>query len=155
MSCRQQTAPPQSRCSKDVTAHPHRPRARPDRPCPAPACSGQPLPGKRRFSSPLRNRIRFQRLECRALDPERIRLVALRWHASGSEVRLGLPVGLQNKKTHKFAVHADGSGHYGGEKRNLQCSDCQRVVADSLILRCAAICRGVSMSCGWVKRPFC
>jgi hypothetical protein len=57
MSCRQQTAPPQSRCSKDVTAHPHRPGARPGRPCPVPACSGQPLPGKRRFSSPLRNRI--------------------------------------------------------------------------------------------------
>jgi hypothetical protein len=36
MSCRQQTAPPQSRCSKDVTAHPHRPGARPGRPCPDP-----------------------------------------------------------------------------------------------------------------------
>ena len=57
MSCRQQQAPPQSRCSKDVTAHPHRPGVRPDHPCPVPACSGQPLPGKRRFSSPLRNRI--------------------------------------------------------------------------------------------------
>jgi hypothetical protein len=57
MSCRQQTAPPQSRCSKDVTAHPHRPRARPGCTCPVPACSAQPLPGKRRFSSPLRNGI--------------------------------------------------------------------------------------------------
>ena len=59
-SCRQQTAPPQPRCSKDVTAHPHRPGARPDRPRPVPACSelsGHPLSGKRRFSSPLRNRI--------------------------------------------------------------------------------------------------
>ena len=37
----------------------------------------------------------LQRLEeCRALEMERVRLVALRWHASGSEVRLGLPVGL-------------------------------------------------------------
>jgi hypothetical protein len=35
-SCRQQTAPPQTRCSKDVTAHPHRPGARPGRPCPVP-----------------------------------------------------------------------------------------------------------------------
>ena len=49
-SCRQQTAPPQPRCSKDVTAHPHRPGARPGRPCPVPACSGQPLSGRRGFS---------------------------------------------------------------------------------------------------------
>ena len=33
-------------------------------------------------------------VECRALETERVRLVALRWHSSGSEVRLGLPVGL-------------------------------------------------------------
>jgi hypothetical protein len=39
-SCRQQTAPPQLRCSKDVTAHPHRPGARPGRHCPVPPCSG-------------------------------------------------------------------------------------------------------------------
>ena len=39
-SCRQQTAPPQPRCSKDVTAHPHRPGARPGRHCPVPPCSG-------------------------------------------------------------------------------------------------------------------
>jgi len=49
-SCRQQTAPPQSRCSKDVTAHLHRPRARPGRPCPVPTCSGQPQSGRRGFS---------------------------------------------------------------------------------------------------------
>ena len=54
-SCRQQTAPPQPRCSKDVTAHPHRPGARPGRPCPVPACSGQPPPGRSGFRSPLRN----------------------------------------------------------------------------------------------------
>jgi hypothetical protein len=36
---------------------PRQPGARPDRPCPVPACNGQPLPGKRRFSSPLRNKI--------------------------------------------------------------------------------------------------
>jgi len=45
-SCRQQTAPPQPRCSKDVTAHPHRPGARPGRPCQVPARSGQPLSGR-------------------------------------------------------------------------------------------------------------
>ena len=56
-SCRQQTAPPQPRCSKDVTAHPHRPGARPGRPCPVPACSGQPPSGRNGFSSPSRNRI--------------------------------------------------------------------------------------------------
>ena len=49
-SCRQQTAPPPPRCSKDVTAHPHRPGARPGRPCPVPARSGQPLSGRSRFS---------------------------------------------------------------------------------------------------------
>ena len=31
-SCRQQTAPTQPRCSKDVTAHPHRPGTRPGSP---------------------------------------------------------------------------------------------------------------------------
>ena len=52
-SCRQQTAPPQSRCSKDVTSHPHRPGARPGCPCPVPACSGQPPSGRSGFSSPF------------------------------------------------------------------------------------------------------
>jgi hypothetical protein len=46
------TGPSTARCSKDVTTHQHRPGARPGRPCPVPACSGQPLPGERRFSSP-------------------------------------------------------------------------------------------------------
>ena len=49
-SCRQQTAPPQPRCSKDVTAHPHRPGARPGRPCPVPARSGQQLSCRSGFS---------------------------------------------------------------------------------------------------------
>ena len=40
MSCRQQTAPPQPRCSKDITAHTYRPGARPDSPCPVPAAAG-------------------------------------------------------------------------------------------------------------------
>ena len=48
-SCRQQTAPPPPRCSKDVTAHPHRPGARPGRPCQVPARSGQPLSGRSGF----------------------------------------------------------------------------------------------------------
>ena len=50
------TGPSTAQCSKDVT-HQHRPGARPGRPCPVPACSGQPLPGERRFSSPLGNRV--------------------------------------------------------------------------------------------------
>jgi hypothetical protein len=33
-------------------------------------------------------------VECRAPETKRVRLVALRSHSSGSEVRLGLPVGL-------------------------------------------------------------
>ena len=45
MTCRQQTAPPPSRRSKDVTAHPNRPRTRPGRPCPPSACSGRHRPG--------------------------------------------------------------------------------------------------------------
>jgi len=45
-SRRQQTAPPQQRCSKNVTTHLHRPRARPGHPCPAPDCSGQPQSGQ-------------------------------------------------------------------------------------------------------------
>jgi hypothetical protein len=51
------TGPSTARCSKDVTTHQHRPGARPGRPCPVPACSGQPLPGERRFSSTLGNRV--------------------------------------------------------------------------------------------------
>ncbi len=47
----------------------------------------------------------LQRLvECRALETERVRLVALRWHSSGSEVCLGLPVGQYKKKPQMFAV---------------------------------------------------
>ena len=55
ISCRKRTAPPPSRCSKDVTAHPHRPGGRPGRPCPAPVRSGRHRPAKGRFSSPYRN----------------------------------------------------------------------------------------------------
>ena len=33
-------------------------------------------------------------VEGRAAKPERVRVVLLRWHSSGIEVRLGLPVGL-------------------------------------------------------------
>jgi hypothetical protein len=58
MSCHQQPAPPPiARCSKDFTTHQHRPGDHPGRPCPVPACSGQPLPGERRLSSPSGNRI--------------------------------------------------------------------------------------------------
>jgi hypothetical protein len=45
--------------------------------------------------------------------------VLLRWHSSGIEVRLGLPVGLQKKKTQKIAVHVGGGADNGGEKRNV------------------------------------
>ena len=46
-------------------------------------------------------------------------MVALRWHSSGCEVRLGLPVGLKKKKVKKFAVHAGGGAENGGETRNV------------------------------------
>ena len=51
------TGPSTARCSKDVTTHQHRPGASPGLPCPVPACSWQPLPGERRLSPPLGNRI--------------------------------------------------------------------------------------------------
>jgi hypothetical protein len=77
-------------------------------------------------------------------------------------VRLGLPVGLQKKRSKKFSVHAGGGADNGGEKRNvlivsvllheaidlaLRCKAQRQQYADG-ILRCAAICRGASMSCG-------
>ena len=34
-------------------------------------------------------------------------------------LRRGLAVGLQKKKTQKLTVHAGGSGHIGGQKRNV------------------------------------
>jgi hypothetical protein len=46
-------------------------------------------------------------------------LVVVRWHSSGSEVRLSLPVGLWKKKTQKLAVHACACAHDGGEKGNV------------------------------------
>ena len=52
-------------------------------------------PQRRRFGC-RESDFALQRLvECRALETERVRLVALRWHSSGSEVRLGLPVRLR------------------------------------------------------------
>ena len=77
------TGPSTARCSKDVTTHQHRPGARPGRPCPVPACSGQPLPGERRFSSALGNRVfkccfsrspRRERRHCRRI-PHVVRVV--------------------------------------------------------------------------------
>ena len=51
-------------------------------------------PQRRRFGC-RQSDFALQRLvKCRALETERVRLVALRWHSSGNEVRLGLPVGL-------------------------------------------------------------
>ena len=50
-------------------------------------------PQRRRFGC-CQSDLALQRLvECRALETERVRLIALRWHSSGSEVRLGLQVG--------------------------------------------------------------
>jgi hypothetical protein len=57
MAGRQQTAPPQQRRSKDATAHPHQPGARPDPPHPDPAHSCRHHPAKAKVRSPLRNRI--------------------------------------------------------------------------------------------------
>jgi len=49
---RQQTAPPQQRRSKDATAHPQQPGARPDPPRPAPARSGRHRSAKGKVRSP-------------------------------------------------------------------------------------------------------
>ena len=54
--------------------------------------------------------------------------------ASGSEVRLGLPVGLKKKKTQKFAVHAGGCA-CDGEKNVLIVSVLLPIAID-LALRC-------------------
>ena len=64
MSCRQQTAPPQQHCSKDITAHLHRPGARPDHPCPVPVCSGQPPSGRSGFSPAFGTEFFFSCIRC-------------------------------------------------------------------------------------------
>jgi hypothetical protein len=70
-------------------------------------------------------------VECRALDTERVRLVALRWHSSVSEVRLGLPVGLKKKKTQKLAVHVCACAHDGRER------ECVCLLLQYLIQSCS------------------
>ena len=57
MAGRQQTAPPQQRRSKDATAHPHQPGARPEPPHPDPAHSRRHHPAKAEVKFPLLNRI--------------------------------------------------------------------------------------------------
>jgi hypothetical protein len=56
-SCCQQPAPPPYYAAKMSPRISIGPETRPGRPCPVPACSGQPLPGERRFSSALGNRV--------------------------------------------------------------------------------------------------
>jgi ribonuclease HI len=53
----QQTAPPQQHHSKDDTAHPHQPGARPEPPHPDPAHSHRHHPAKAEVKFPLQNRI--------------------------------------------------------------------------------------------------
>jgi hypothetical protein len=43
----------------------------------------------------------------------------LRWHFCGSEVRLGLLVGLYKMKRQKIAVHACGGANNRREKRKV------------------------------------
>jgi hypothetical protein len=88
-------------------------------------------------------------VECRASNPEQVRDVLLRWHSSGSEVCLGLPVGLQKKKMHKFAVHAGGGADNGREKRNFLIVSVLLPIIIDLALR-----SGASRSCGCVSSPF-
>ena len=65
------TGPSTARCSKDVTTHQHWSRARPGRPCPVPACIGQPLPCERRFSSVLGNNWRMDFLKFQIVQLQR------------------------------------------------------------------------------------
>ena len=74
-------------------------------------------------------------VECRVLESERVRLVSLRWHSSGSEVRLGLLVCLKKKKTQKFAVHAGGGTNDRGEKRNVLIVGVLLLIGSNLSLR--------------------
>jgi hypothetical protein len=53
-------------------------------------------PQRRRFGRRGSDFDLLRLVEGRAFVPERVRLVALRWHASGSEVRLSLPVGMSS-----------------------------------------------------------
>ena len=57
MAGRQQTAPSQQRPSKDDTAHPHQPGARPNPPHPDPAHSCHHHPAKAKVKFPLQNRM--------------------------------------------------------------------------------------------------
>ena len=65
ISRRQQTAPPQPRCSKDVTAHPHRPGDRPGRPCPVPRLQRAATVWPEQISAPtlLSHTILFPRVD--------------------------------------------------------------------------------------------
>jgi hypothetical protein len=47
-------------------------------------------PQRRRFGSRKSDFALQALVECRALELKRFRLIALRWHSSGSEVRFGL-----------------------------------------------------------------
>jgi len=51
-------------------------------------------PQRRRFGRRKSDFALQKLVECRASKPERVRDVLVRRHSSGSEVRLGLPVGL-------------------------------------------------------------
>jgi hypothetical protein len=65
MAGRQQTASPQQRRSKDATAHPHQPGARPEPPHPDPAHSRRHHPAKAEVKFPLRNYFRPCRTRAR------------------------------------------------------------------------------------------
>jgi hypothetical protein len=68
MTGRQQTAPPQQRSSKDDTAHPHQPGARPEPPHPDPAHSLRHHPAKAEVKFPLQNRI--EKVEYSSRSPD-------------------------------------------------------------------------------------
>jgi hypothetical protein len=92
-------------------------------------------PQRRRFGR-RESDFALQRLiECRALETERVRLVALRWHSSGIQVRLGLRVGLKKRRRRISPCMRVEVLRNGGEKRNVLI--CQRIVAYSYSL-CAA-----------------
>jgi len=66
-------------------------------------------PQHRRFGG-CESDFALQRLvECRALETERVRLIALRWHSSGSQVRLGLSWACRKRRRQKLAVRNTAS----------------------------------------------
>jgi len=100
MAGRQQTPPPQQHRSKDVTAHPHQPGARPEPPHPDPAHSPHHHPAKAEVKFPLRNRV----FPCSRCTCSRVRDVRVRDIA---EYQPSHAIALVSSHTHVWQARAE------------------------------------------------